>query len=73
MPQVKGSAYAETSAVPLSKNLHEAIQKFERSEYSRVLFGNDFVNHFAHTRHWEWKQFQESVTTYERERYFEII
>jgi glutamine synthetase len=31
------------------------------------------VTHFANTRRWEWKQFQQKVTTYERERYFEII
>ena len=32
-----------------------------------------FVDHFAATREWEWRQWLDSVTDWERKRYFEII
>lgn len=70
---VKGNAYEDKQALPLARNLNEAVVQFEKSEYARALFGDDFVNHYANSRRFEWKQFQQRVTTYERERYFEII
>jgi len=69
----KGNAYEDVKATPLARNLGEAVNKFESSDFTRELFGAEFVKHFAHTRRWEWKQYQQRVTTYERERYFEII
>jgi glutamine synthetase len=70
---VIGNAYEAKDAMPLSRNLMDAVHKFETSEFTHALFGSDFVKHYAQTRRWEWKQFQQTVTTYERERYFEII
>jgi glutamine synthetase len=37
------------------------------------LLGSAFVEHFAATRRWEWRQFGKAVTSWELERYFEII
>ena len=37
------------------------------------LLGAEFVDHFAKTREWEWRQFQDAVTDWELKRYFEII
>jgi glutamine synthetase len=70
---VQGDAYKENKALKLARNLSEAVQRFEESPFARELFGENFVTHFANSRRWEWRQFQQSVTTYERERYFEII
>lgn len=69
----KGNAYEDVKATPLARNLSEAVNKFESSDFTREFFGSEFVNHFALTRRWEWKQYQQRVTTFERERYFEII
>ena len=35
--------------------------------------GDDFVDHFAATREWEHRQWQDAVTDWELKRYFEII
>jgi glutamine synthetase len=70
---VAGSGYADDAAPVLPRNLHEATLRFEQSKIARDLFGADFVEHFAATRHWEWRQFNKAVTDWELERYFEII
>ena len=70
---VVGNAYTATDAKPLARNLAEATEKMAKSEAALECFGKEFIEHFANTRAWEWRQFQQSVTTYERERYFEII
>ena len=70
---VKGNAYAQKDAVRLPDNLIDATRKFSESEIARELFGPAFVEHFAASREWEWRQFQRAVTNWETERYLEII
>ncbi len=70
---VVGSGYADPSAVVLPRTLQEATDRFEKSETARALFGDEFVEHFAATRKWEWRQFGKAVTSWELQRYFEII
>jgi glutamine synthetase len=55
------------------RTLIETTRVFRRSERARDWFGDDFVDHFAATREWEWRQWQDAVTDWERKRYFEII
>jgi len=70
---VSGSGYQDESAQKLSKNLYEATMKLQESKVAREIFGNAFVDHFVQTRLWEWRQFQNAVTNWELQRYFEII
>lgn len=70
---VTGSAYMTESAVRLPRNLYDATMKMSESKVARELFGDAFVDHFVQTRLWEWRQFQDSVTNWELQRYFEII
>jgi glutamine synthetase len=70
---VTGSGYQDRHGVALPSNLLEATERFERSPIARELFGDEFVEHFAATRHWEWRQFGKAVTDWELARYFEII
>jgi glutamine synthetase len=70
---VRGSAYAESKAERLPRNLWEATRRMADSAIARELFGEAFVDHFVRTREWEWRQFQDSVTSWELQRYFEII
>lgn len=72
-PPVQGNAYRDKHAKPLAGNLHEATERLAKSKAAKAIFGEDFVDHFVNTRFWEWRQFQQSVTTYEHQRYFEII
>jgi glutamine synthetase len=70
---IKGSAYLDTTAPLLPRNLQEAALRLLESKTARTLFGEPFVDHFGCTRIWEWQQFQKAVTNWEMQRYFEII
>lgn len=70
---ISGSGYADEKSAVFPKNLLEATERFEKSKLARRFFGDAFVEHFAATRHWEWRQFARAVSDWERERYFEII
>jgi glutamine synthetase len=72
-PATQGSAYAEGSGERLPRNLWEATRRLSESRLARDWFGDAFVDHFVKTREWEWRQFQNSVTSWELQRYFEII
>ncbi len=62
-------------------NLGEAAILFKNSQSAKDLFGQNFVNHFANTRIWEYKEFEKnrsfldssSISLWELQRYFEII
>jgi glutamine synthetase len=55
------------------RSLIETTLIFRESDVARDWFGDDFVDHFAATREWEWRQWQDAVTDWELRRYFEII
>lgn len=68
-----GSAYNDTTTERLPRNLYEATSRLAKSESAKEIFGEAFVEHYANTRMWEWRQFQDAVTDWELKRYFEII
>lgn len=70
---IQGSGYADRKSTPFPKNLLEATERFEKSKLARAFFGDAFVEHFAASRHWEWRQFSRAVSDWEMKRYFEII
>ena len=55
------------------RTLIETTRIFKESKVARDWFGDDFVDHFAATREWEWRQWLDAVTDWELKRYFEII
>jgi len=55
------------------RTLIETTRIFRGSKVARDWFGDDFVDHFAATREWEWRQWLDAVTDWEMKRYFEII
>jgi glutamine synthetase len=55
------------------RSLIETTRIFRESEVARDWFGDGFVDHYAATREWEWRQWQDAVTDWELKRYFEII
>ena len=55
------------------RTLIETTRVFAKSDFARDWFGDEFVDHFAATRDWEWRKWQDAVTDWERKRYFEII
>lgn len=73
MAPVTGRSNDRTDLVKLPSTLQEATKRFRRSDITRELFGDEFVDHFANTREWEWQRSLEVVTDWELRRYFEII
>lgn len=73
MGPIKGNAYESKEGEALSSTLEEAANTFKGSEVAREILGDDFVDHFANTRLWEWRQHKAAVTDWELKRYFEII
>jgi glutamine synthetase len=55
------------------RTLIETTRIFRDSRLARDWLGDDFVDHFAATREWEWRQCLDAVTDWELKRYFEII
>jgi len=55
------------------RSLLETTHNFKQSEIARDWLGDTFVDHFAATRIWEHRQWQDAVTDWELMRYFEII
>ncbi|HET7753979.1 MAG TPA: glutamine synthetase family protein [Anaeromyxobacteraceae bacterium] len=72
-PPATGNAYGAADAPPLPRSLKDALQLLERSPHARDLVGEGFLDHFIRTREWEIRQFERAVTTWELERYLEII
>ena len=70
---VVGNAYLREDAPRLPRSLQEAAEKMLSSEVAKAVLGAPFVEHFAQSRLWEWRQAQKAVTCWELERYFEII
>ncbi len=73
IPATQGSAYAENKTQRLPRTLQEATANMANSKLARELFPPAFVDHFVASRQWEWRQYQDAVTSWELERYFEII
>ena len=73
IPATVGNGYADIRNGILPKNLWDATQSMKQSAVAKELFGQEFIEHFAATREWEWRQFSKVVTDWELKRYLEII
>jgi glutamine synthetase len=73
IPATTGNGYADKKNGLLPANLWESSQAMKQSAVAKELFGETFVEHFAGTREWEWRQFSKNVTDWELKRYLEII
>jgi glutamine synthetase len=72
-PPITGSNQGGENVPRAPRTLIETTRKFRESEVARDWLGDTFVEHFAATREWEWRQWQDAVTDWELKRYFEII
>ena len=69
-PKLEGNAY-ESGAERFPHTLREAIEAFESGTFARSAFGDDVVDHYLNYARTEQRLFDEVVTCYERERFFE--
>lgn len=72
-PPIVGTNQGADDVPRAPRSLAETTRIFRRSEIARDWLGDDFVEHFAATRDWEWRQWQDAVTDWELRRYFEIV
>jgi glutamine synthetase len=72
-PPITGTNQGAENIARAPRTLLETTRRFRESALARDWFGDDFVDHFAASREWEWRQWQDAVTDWERKRYFEII
>jgi glutamine synthetase len=70
---IRGTNQGAEDVPRAPRTLIETTRIFRDSTCARDWFGDDFVDHFAATREWEWRQWLDAVTDWERRRYFEII
>ncbi|HSS27266.1 MAG TPA: glutamine synthetase family protein [Usitatibacter sp.] len=72
-PPITGTNVGAEKIPRAPRTLIETTRIFRESKVARDWFGDDFVDHFAATREWEWRQWLDAVTDWELRRYFEII
>jgi glutamine synthetase len=72
LPPPVVNAYAGEVA-PLPRTLAEATRGLRESSVARNWLGDEFVDHYAATRDWEVRQFEQAVTDWELARYLESI
>lgn len=73
LPPTTGSAYVNEHAPRLPRTLEAATEAMATSQLAREILPPAFIDHFVATRRWEWRRFRDAVTSWELERYFEII
>jgi glutamine synthetase len=70
---IEGTNVGGENIARAPRTLIETTRIFKASDTARDWFGDEFVDHFAATREWEWRQWLDAVTDWELRRYFEII
>ncbi|MBI4830207.1 MAG: glutamine synthetase [Candidatus Lindowbacteria bacterium] len=69
----EGNAYADPTLPRLPVSLDEAAGLLDKSEIAREAFGNDVIDFYVHTARSEVTAFGQTVTDWEKARYFEQI
>jgi glutamine synthetase len=72
-PPITGTNQGAEGIERAPRTLIETTRRFRQSDIARDWLGDTFVDHFAATREWEWRQWLDAVTDWELKRYFEII
>ncbi len=72
-PPITGTNVGGENVSRAPRTLVETNRIFQKSAIARDWLGDGFVDHFAATRDWEWRQWLDAVTDWEMKRYFEII
>ena len=72
-PAIHGTNGGAENIPRAPRTLIETTRIFQQSKVARDWLGDTFVDHFAATREWEWRQWLDGVTDWELKRYFEII
>ena len=69
----RGNAYVDPALYSLPSSLHDAVELLRDSKLARDSFGKEVVEFYCHTGELEVQAFNNSVTDWEKVRYFERI
>jgi glutamine synthetase len=72
-PPITGTNQGAENIPRAPRTLDATTTIFRNSAIAREMLGDTFVDHFAATRDWEYRQWLDGVTDWELKRYFEII
>src|SRR5690606_13881251 len=67
----EGDVYKAQKLPEIPKTLRDATQIFSKSKMMRAAFGEDVVEHYAHTARWEQLEYDRRITDWELHRGFE--
>ncbi|MGH8352856.1 MAG: glutamine synthetase family protein [Pseudomonas sp.] len=67
----EGDAYLDEQLPEVSKTLREATAALKASTMLRQAFGDEVIDHYAHTADWEQKEYDRRITDWELRRGFE--
>ena len=71
--EYRGNAYEDASLPELPASLAEAADRLDTSKMARSAFGDDVIEYLVHHARIEVQTFNQTVTDWERLRYFERI
>jgi len=71
--EYQGNAYVDTKLARLPGSLRDATDLFEKSKLARTAFGDAVVEFYVHHARIEQQAFNDAVTDWEKQRYFERI
>lgn len=69
----EGDIYAARHLPRVPYTLAQAVDQFENSAFAKAAFGEEVVEHYLHFFRTEQQAYDQSVTDWERRRYFERI
>jgi glutamine synthetase len=69
---IRGNAYERTDLRKTPRSLAEALDRFTSSEFTREVFGQGVVDHYAAHGRGEWQGYMRAVTDWELNRAFEL-
>ena len=69
----QGDIYAAQHLPRVPYTLAQAVDQFEVSDFAKAIFGEDVVEHYTQYLRHEIASYNQSVTDWERKRYFERI
>ena len=72
-PMFEGDVYSAAGLPQVPKSLSRATDALEESAMLRAAFGDEGVEHYVHFFRTEQRKYDEAVTGWERERYFERV
>jgi glutamine synthetase len=68
-----GNAYETPGLAEVPKTLREATEEFKREPVLKKIFGEEVIEHYAHAAQLEQAAYDQNVTCWELNRYFERI